>query len=274
MQIIKEIRLWYTRNGSILFSGKPDYIAIDGSRALVIDYKTGYLETISADKNLQLRSIAVLVKKNFPDVKEINVSIIQPNLEPGYTIAKYKDVDLDVAEKQIIKIIDAAMVEDADANPGEKQCRYCKAKPVCKEAQAESFEIIKADTATLDVSQLPDLLDRCDLADRVIKSIREAALEAVQQGEIVRGWELPKATSTRSFQSTAAVFHAVSDVIDRDVFANACDIKLGALQKAWLESTDENESKKSRLESLRARLEPVTVYTEKQIRKLRKAKQK
>ena len=53
MQTIKEQRLWLTHNGSLLMSGKPDLVIIDGDRALVIDYKTGYLETIEASQNLQ-----------------------------------------------------------------------------------------------------------------------------------------------------------------------------------------------------------------------------
>jgi len=271
-KLLIEQRFWFERNGSVMFSGKPDLVAINGKRALIIDYKTGYLETLEAAQNLQLRALAVLVEKNIPEVEEISVAIVQPNLIPGYTVARYAPGDLTLARAQVVNIFDEAIRGEGDATPGEKQCRYCKAKPVCDEAQAESFEVIKADPKNLDVARLPELLEKCDLADRVIKAIRDAALDVVKDGGTVPGWELPKAGKSRSFVSTAAVFHAVGDVIERDAFANACNISITALESAWLDATDDEETKTSRLGSLKARLEPITVYKDKSVRKLRKSK--
>ena len=271
MQTIKEQRLWLTHNGSLLMSGKPDLVVIEGDRALVIDYKTGYLETLEASQNLQLRTLAVLVAANH-DVTEVSVAIVQPNIRPGYSIARYDERDLDLAERQLRKILDAAQDENAVANPGEKQCRYCKAKPVCKEAQEASFSVIEADTTTLDVVRLPELLEKCDLADRVIKSIRDAALDVVRNGGTVDGWEMPEAGQSRSFVSTHAVFNALGDVIPREAFANACEVKLNKLETAWLAATDKSETKKERLATMRSFLDPVSVYKDKTVRKLRRVK--
>ena len=116
MQTIKEQRLWLTHNGSLLMSGKPDLVVIDGDRALVIDYKTGYLETLEASQNLQLRTLAVMVAANH-DVDEVSVAIVQPNIRPGYSIARYDEIDLEVAERQLRKILDDANDENAVANP-------------------------------------------------------------------------------------------------------------------------------------------------------------
>ena len=272
-ETIKEVRLWLHSFGvERIMSGKPDLVVIDGDRALVIDYKTGYLETLEASQNLQLRTLAVMVARNH-NVDEVSVAIVQPNIKPGYSIARYDEIDLEIAERQLIKIINDANDENALANPGEKQCRYCKAKPVCKEAQEASFSVIEADTTTLDVVRLPELLEKCDLADRVIKAIRDAALDVVRSGGTVDGWEMPEAGQSRSFVSTHAVFNALGDVIPREAFANACDVKLNKLETAWLDATDENETKKSRLATMRALLDDVSVYKDKTVRKLRRAKQ-
>ncbi len=271
-ETILEHRFWLNNeDGKRMFSGKPDFVGIDGKRALVIDYKTGYLETIEASRNLQLRALAVLVAENH-GVDDISVAIVQPNLSPGYSIARYTSKDLEVAKSQLLKLLDEVNDEDAVANPGEKQCRYCKAKPVCKEAQEASFSVIKTDLTELDERRLPDLLEKCDLADRVISAIRSAALGVVQSGGTVDGWELPNPGKSRAFVSTYAVFSALGDTIPREAFANACDVKLNKLEQAWLDATDENETKSSRLAELRRRLEGVSVYTEKKVRKLRKAK--
>ena len=270
-ETIKEVRLWLTDNGTRLMSGKPDLVVIDGDRALVIDYKTGYLETLEASQNLQLRSLAVMVARNH-NVEEVSVAIVQPNIRPGYTVARYDEIDLEIAERQLRKILDDANDENAVANPGEKQCRYCKAKPVCKEAQEASFSVIEADTTTLDVVRLPALLEKCDLADRVIKAIRDAALDVVRNGGTVDGWEMPEAGQSRSFVSTHAVFNALGDVIPREAFANACDVKINKLETAWLDATDADETKKERLATMRVLLDPVSVYKDKTVRKLRRVK--
>jgi len=267
----KEVRLWLTDNGTLLMSGKPDLVVIDGDRALVIDYKTGYLETLEASQNLQLRSLAVMVARNH-NVEEVSVAIVQPNIRPGYTVARYDEIDLEIAERQLRKILDDANDENAVANPGEKQCRYCKAKPVCKEAQEASFSVIEADTTTLDVVRLPALLEKCDLADRVIKAIRDAALDVVRNGGTVDGWEMPEAGQSRSFVSTHAVFNALGDVIPREAFANACDVKLNKLEAAWLDATPDDLTKKERLATMRALLDDVSVYKDKTVRKLRRVK--
>jgi hypothetical protein len=270
-ETIKEQRLWLTENGALLMSGKPDLVVIDGDRALVIDYKTGYLETLEASQNLQLRTLAVLVAANH-NVTEVNVAIVQPNIKPGYSIARYDATDLEIAERQLRKILAAAQDVNAVATPGEKQCRYCKAKPVCKEAQEASFSVIEADMTTLDVVRLPGLLEKCDLADRVISAIRSAALGVVESGGTVEGWEMPSAGKSRSFTSPGDVFGAVADVVSREAFMGACEIKIGALEAAWLDTFDDG-TKKDNLVSLKERLEPVTVWKDKTVRKLRRAKQ-
>jgi hypothetical protein len=271
-ETIKEVRLWLYASGvDRIMSGKPDLVVINGDRALVIDYKTGYLETLEASQNLQLRTLAVMVAVNH-EVDEVNVAIVQPNIEPGYSVARYTKPDIDRARRQLIKILNDANDANAVANPGEKQCRYCKAKPVCKEAQEASFSVIEADTTTLDVVRLPELLEKCDLADRVIKSIRDAALNIVKDGGTVAGWEMPEAGQSRSFVSTHAVFNALGDVIPREAFANACDVKLNKLETAWLEATPDDLTKKERLATMRSFLDPVSVYKDKTVRKLRRVK--
>ena len=62
------------------------------------------------------------------------------------------------------------------------------------------------------------------------------------------------------------------DVIPREAFANACDVKLNRLEVAWLDATNESETKKSRLETMRSFLDPVSVYKDKTVRKLRRVK--
>ena len=53
-------------------SGQFDGLVVDGKRALIYDFKFGYLDPIDATHNLQMRCLAVLVAENYESVNEIN----------------------------------------------------------------------------------------------------------------------------------------------------------------------------------------------------------
>src|SRR5262245_34876390 len=108
MELIVEKRFWYRRGLIPLFSAQIDIAVIDRphKRALIMDYKTGRLETDEAADNLQLRTEAVLLKHNFPELEEIRAAIIEPWVSWDPVEVEYKGDDLRQAENQIVAIAD------------------------------------------------------------------------------------------------------------------------------------------------------------------------
>ena len=125
---MKEQRLWL---GSSL-SGQGDHIVTSGSKGLIMDYKTGTWPVTSAGENLQLMTLAVLLKANKPKLKTIYAAILQPTYEPE--LVCYDEDSLADAKEHIESLLEKANAEDAPCIGGDKQCHWCKAKEGCDEA--------------------------------------------------------------------------------------------------------------------------------------------
>ncbi|MGB0644654.1 MAG: DUF2800 domain-containing protein, partial [Akkermansiaceae bacterium] len=126
-------------------SGQFDGMVVDRSRALLYDYKTGYLEPMEARRNLQMRGYAVLVAENFPDITQITTAIIQPRIRPEVSLAQYDQSDLKTARQEVLAILDRAYAPGARRQPGPIQCQYCKAKAKCPEAAALAESLSKVE---------------------------------------------------------------------------------------------------------------------------------
>ena len=125
---MKEQRLWLGSN----LSGQADHIVTSGSKGLIIDYKTGTWPVTPAGENLQLMTLAVLLKDHKPRLKTIYAAILQPTYEPE--LVCYDEDSLVEAREHIESLLEKASAEDAPRIGGDKQCHFCKAKEECEEA--------------------------------------------------------------------------------------------------------------------------------------------
>ena len=117
-----ETRLW---DHVLAWSGKADLVVIDGSKALVIDYKTGRGDVEDATGNLQLRALAVLAAR-IPGtwIERVVVAIVQPLAGPP-SVARYTLADLKQAEDEIEAIMANANATGQPRTPG-PWCQYCQ----------------------------------------------------------------------------------------------------------------------------------------------------
>ena len=141
MIAFREKRLGLTNLGRVLevvpgskakfiFTGMADYIAVAGEHAIVIDYKTLNGNHPPADRNDQLRSLAVLVSMRWEGVKTVRVVVIQPT-KGKPTVADYDIDGLTAAKVWLNTWVKASLEgEDKPATPGD-WCKYCPAKLDC-----------------------------------------------------------------------------------------------------------------------------------------------
>ena len=171
-------------------SGQVDFGIQKGSRAIIIDYKTGYLDAIEAEQNMQLKCYAVLVKEKFPHLEEITVAIIQPRVWPEVSQAFFdqKFADCPAGNRgHHCEIFDPK----AERHPGPIQCKYCKAKADCPEAIALTTDLIKYENLELPSEKLPELLDACGAAKKIIAAIEARAKSILElDSGAVAGWTL------------------------------------------------------------------------------------
>ena len=107
------------------WTGHPDAVALAGDESLhCFDWKGGWLDVPDADANLQLRVYAVILHEYCPRDK-IFCHIVA---RTGVSSTLYAPTDIcnALAEVQTIKD-NVRSAERAKGNPGESQCRYCRA---------------------------------------------------------------------------------------------------------------------------------------------------
>jgi hypothetical protein len=152
MVAFREKRLGLTNLGRVLevvpgskakfvFTGMADYIAVAGEHAIVIDYKTLNGDHPPADRNDQLRGLAVLVSMRWEDVKTVRVVVIQPT-KGKPTVADY-DIDaLKAAKVWLNTWVKASLEgEDKPATPGD-WCHFCPAKLDCSAYKAQLTTLV------------------------------------------------------------------------------------------------------------------------------------
>ena len=198
------------------WSGKPDVVAIDTlqGHAIVIDYKTGRGEVASAEGNMQLRALAVLVSQEH-GLDHVTVAIVQP-LAGSASVCVYEADDLRKARIEVLAILTAIHQPDAPRHPSAKACRYCKAKAGCPEAREASVALPMANipegatasaiAATLTGETLAEFLHRAEFASKVIDACRDEAKRRLEEGEVIPGWTLKPGSPRESITDPAKVF--------------------------------------------------------------------
>jgi hypothetical protein len=256
-----EVRLWGLDEQ---ISGQIDFGIQKESRALILDYKTGYLESVDAEQNMQLKCYAVLVKEKYPHLEEITVAIIQPRVWPEVSKAVYNLKDLQMARRYIAAIILKSNDAKAARHPGPTQCKYCKAKADCPEAIALTTSLTKYENLELPSEKLPELLDACGTAKKIIAAIEARAKSILElDPAAVAGWTLKTGATMTKVASPQKLFSRMNErhsVLPHE-FVDVCDVGKGKL-KALLKTVSGLKGK-ALDEELKSLLDGITKETEK-----------
>jgi hypothetical protein len=176
-----ENRFWFRKALRPIFSGQPDYVIIQKTRALVLNFKTGWGEQEPAADNLQLRAEIVLLKANRPELVRIDGAILSAN-RPDFDRVTYGLAELVPATTEILSIVERS-TGDAPRNPG-PWCKLCPAAIYCRECQ----EHIQSINPNLGFQDLPrgeagvELWEKIQLAKNIHKQM-EAAYEEILVAE-------------------------------------------------------------------------------------------
>lgn len=116
------------------FYGRLDYAIVAGKRAAVRDYKNGVGVVVEAENNPQIMYYAYGILKDFPDVEEVDLGIVQPNaFHPGGPIRPWcidAEYIRDWGESTLFPAMERASL-DAQPFLSGKWCGFCPAKIVC-----------------------------------------------------------------------------------------------------------------------------------------------
>ena len=234
---IKEQRLYGLEDK---VSGRFDGMVLDGHRALLYDYKTGYAEPIDAQHNLQMRTYAVLVAENYEKVTEVTAVIIQPRIRPEISRVVYSEDDLNTARAEVDAILERAYSPDAPIVPGATQCNYCRAKAHCPEASKLVATLPLLKGVTIPDDKLPWLLDDCRTAKKIIDAIEERARELLTENPTaIPGYKLRAGSQRSEIIDPQKLFNRCNELhsILPHEFVEICQVKKSKLKELVKEAT-------------------------------------
>jgi hypothetical protein len=234
--IIKEERLWYRGNR---YSGKADFVAINGKKALIVDYKCGRVPVSHARVNGQMRWNVALLDCEY-DLEYVTVALIQPRCSTP-TVFTYDLKGIKKARRRVTATLRKMEAENPSLSAGEKQCKYCKAKGFCPELNKKQEAISRvSDAAELSTSQLSELLVAIPAIEAKCKAIKSHAKDLLRENpNAIEGWELSSPAPTRTISSAESAFKELEDesMISAERFLASCSVSVTKLQREIVEHT-------------------------------------
>lgn len=218
---------------------------------LALDWKMGRRGADAAEINAQLRFTAAVLGQEFsPDV--VYVGIVAPRAEgERVTVAKFTAAQCAAAHAEMVAAAKRAMLPGQPRNPSPKGCYYCRARgtSACPESIAAATALSIVPGAELSCEVLSTLLDRCDMADRVIDAIRAEGKRRIEAGAVIESpsgrWRLKPGNTIKKVSAQAA-WARIGQQIGGSAFAEACTVSLPKLAAAWKLQTSAKSDKAAR----------------------------
>ena len=189
--------------------GTSDAIIIKGSEIIIIDLKYGMGVRVDADNNnpqLMLYALGALNEYDLvADFDTVTMVIHQPRLNH---VSEYciPVSELLTFGEDVRHAADKVRWEEPVLVPGEKQCKFCKAKATCPALRAEISDVVYgAAASTIDEfaefvpvaidsetsdNYLPVAMSKVELIEQWCKAVRAEAERRLLAGQPVTGYKL------------------------------------------------------------------------------------
>jgi len=233
-----EKRFWYRTGIRPRFSGQPDLVVIgQENRACIFNYKCGRLEADPGADNLQLRTEAVVLKHNFPNLEAIDAAIVEPLVTWEPERVTYGEANLKIAEAEILHIVDeAAWNHKRTAGPW---CVHCPARVNCN----ESLDYVQTipNPAVSKLFELPRgelgarLWEKIGVAQKLLVDLKETykKIMAVEPGALP-GYILPELGHKRRTVVDPVNFKtALSGYLPPERIDALADYPIGKIEEAY-----------------------------------------
>jgi len=188
--------------------GTADTILVGDHRIHIVDLKYGKGVPVYAERNPQAMLYALGAYAGFGwmgDVKSVKISIVQPRLD---NISEWEISVTDLLKfgEEARQAAADTLIPNAKKVPGEKQCKFCKAKATCPALYKLTADTLMADFEQLDevkaphkltFEQLRVALERKTLIEAWLQSVEISVKELLLEGVAFEGFKLVEGRSTR-----------------------------------------------------------------------------
>jgi hypothetical protein len=195
--------------------GTLDLVCITAdNRGLLLDYKTGRGVQVEAENNDQIlfaASTALIhscMKEELAACESFIGVILQPNLQGEIQIKtwEFDRATVDAWWDNHQKMIAVSREPDAPLNAG-SHCKFCPAAAICPEKNGQAQQALQMNPTHLET--LSQALDLVPQLEEWCKDVRKTALEQLEAGADVAGYQLAKKRATERWSDTDAALQAL-----------------------------------------------------------------
>ena len=185
--------------------GTADVIAYNLDRSIleIADLKTGRQWVDADSAQMKIYAIGVMNKlgKTFDTVR---LTIVQPQTGENRTHQMDGNELMAWKAETLIPAVVSAADGRSDPTPEKAACQYCPAKMICPaQTKALAAVPVTADVTTLTPDQVSDLLDKAELVEDFIAALRKQATKTLEDGGVLRGWQMAPKRATRQWSKEA-----------------------------------------------------------------------
>jgi len=245
--------------------GTVDRVIIRDTHVDIVDFKFGFGEIDDADINIQGQAYLLGVMDKFPQLLTATVHFLAPRRDEVLKHS-YKREDMEDIRMRVHLLVERAQSTDKKLTPNTEACKFCKHKLTCsalsdkmlplakKYSQGvDDFELTLWDSYTPSEITNPDVLGQMMNVAQVVEKWAKAAKEqavklAVDEGEVIPGYDLSFRNSQGKINDSQAAFEAVEHLLSPDEFMSACTVSPAAIAKAYSSKLARGSKKKARPE--------------------------
>lgn len=251
-----EQRLWCMDGDNAFFSGEIDFYEIDatGETATILDYKFFQGFYPSADKNRQLQVYAVLLAQEYPQLKTINLALVQPMLD-RLTTAVIDVKNIQGLRSRLIQLSREVQRGDAERKAG-THCKWCRALAHCPEAHAWAKNQIIENMENVNNEELSEKMSLASTLEQFIKEVKKLCKERLQKNIDVPNFKLRASGHITTFDVPKVAEKMFGANLSVNEFLSCCTLKEYELVKAWAKLTGLSVAKAK--QDLRQRIEAHT----------------
>jgi hypothetical protein len=196
------------------WKGTCDVTLVGNDMIEIMDYKDGRTP-VKAEENEQLMSYALgrALEYQLPQEFKVRLTIIQPRVDPAITCHDVTVADLYQFAAEVHEWRKVAESDDAPYVPGEKQCRWCKAKGDCKAFNTEALKGVDMHFQNIEIAnqaadkepsqmtdeQLAQFIEGIPLIKQAIAAAEEEALRRFEAGHKVPGLKAVRGRGQRAW---------------------------------------------------------------------------
>jgi len=172
--------------------GSTDLLCRVGNRAVCLDWKFGDGVTVEAEENPQPMFYSAAARRTpglewwHEGAESLELVIIQPPHIRRWTTTFAR---IDKFEKDLVRAVKVAKKPDAPLASGD-WCRWCAAKPVCPVMTGALDRVVNSQLEGIDAAQIGEYLQKADMLEDWVKSLRELAFQMLEAGKPVPGYKL------------------------------------------------------------------------------------